>query len=128
MDLDHGAATLLLLNPTGGVLAGDRLEMEISLGPDSAACLSTPSATRVYRSPGPPAVQRTLDSFDFHRPLRPRPRDRRHLAPQDRLLKPQPPILLPGRDQQRSPLAKGVVQHAHRVPQPAADVQIHYSQ
>ncbi|HEU4437610.1 MAG TPA: urease accessory protein UreD, partial [Methylomirabilota bacterium] len=58
MDLDHGAATLLLLNPTGGVLAGDRLEMEISLGPDSAACLSTPSATRVYRSPGPPAVQR----------------------------------------------------------------------
>jgi urease accessory protein len=58
MDLGDGVATLLLLNPTGGLLAGDRLETQISLGPGSAVCLSTPSATRVYRSPGPPAVQR----------------------------------------------------------------------
>jgi urease accessory protein len=59
MDLDgDGVATLLLLNPTGGILAGDRLETDISLGPGSRVCLSTPSATRVYRSPGPPAVQR----------------------------------------------------------------------
>jgi urease accessory protein len=59
MDLDgDGAATLLLLNPTGGILAGDRLDTDISLGPGSRVCLSTPSATRVYRSPGPPAVQR----------------------------------------------------------------------
>ena len=63
MDLDgDGVATLLLLNPTGGLLAGDRLDTEISLGPDSRVCLSTPSATRVYRSPGLPAVQRvTID-------------------------------------------------------------------
>ncbi len=63
MDLDgDGVATLLLLNPTGGILAGDRLDTEISLGPGSRVCLSTPSATRVYRSPGPPAVQRiTID-------------------------------------------------------------------
>ena len=63
MDLDgDGVATLLLLNPTGGVLAGDRLETDIVLGPGSRVCLSTPSATRVYRSPGPDAVQRvTLD-------------------------------------------------------------------
>jgi urease accessory protein len=59
MDLDgDGVATLLLLNPTGGILAGDRLDTDISLGPDSRVCLSTPSATRVYRSPGPAAVQR----------------------------------------------------------------------
>ena len=59
MDLDgDGAATLLLLNPTGGILAGDRLDTDISLGPGCRVCLSTPSATRVYRSPGPPAVQR----------------------------------------------------------------------
>lgn len=59
MDLDgDGVATLLLLNPTGGVLAGDRLDTDIALGPGSHACLSTPSATRVYRSPGPAAVQR----------------------------------------------------------------------
>jgi urease accessory protein len=63
MDLDgDGVATLLLLNPTGGLLASDRLETDIVLGPGSRVCLSTPSATRVYRSPGPAAVQRvTLD-------------------------------------------------------------------
>jgi urease accessory protein len=63
MDLDgDGVATLLLLNPTGGLLAGDRLETDIVLGPGSRVCLSTPSATRVYRSPGPAAVQRvTMD-------------------------------------------------------------------
>jgi urease accessory protein len=60
MDLaNDGAATLLLLNPTGGILAGDHLQSEIVLGPGSRVCLSTPSATRVYRSPGPPALQRT---------------------------------------------------------------------
>ena len=57
IDLEAGVATLLLLNPTGGLLAGDRLETQISLGARSAVCLSTPSATRVYRSPGPAAVQ-----------------------------------------------------------------------
>jgi urease accessory protein len=59
MDLDgDGVATLLLLNPTGGLLAGDRLETDVVLGPRTRVCLSTPSATRVYRSPGPAAVQR----------------------------------------------------------------------
>ena len=59
MDLaGDGSATLLLLNPTGGVLGGDRLETEVSLGPGSRVCLSTPSATRVYRSPERAAVQR----------------------------------------------------------------------
>jgi urease accessory protein len=59
MDLDGtGAATLFLLNPTGGVLGGDRLETRVELGPGSRVCLSTPSATRVYRSAGPPAIQR----------------------------------------------------------------------
>jgi urease accessory protein len=63
MDLDgDGVVTLLLLNPTGGLLAGDRLETDIVLGARSRVCLSTPSATRVYRSPGPVAVQRvTMD-------------------------------------------------------------------
>jgi urease accessory protein len=52
-----GAAALLLLNPTGGLLGGDRLEARVELGPGAHACLSTPSATRVYRSEIP-AVQR----------------------------------------------------------------------
>ncbi len=60
MDLSgDGAATLLLLNPTGGILGGDHLQSEIVLGPGSRVCLSTPSATRVYRSPGAPALLRT---------------------------------------------------------------------
>lgn len=60
MDLTgDGSATLLLLNPTGGVLAGDRLDTEVTLGPGCRVCLSTPSATRVYRSPGAVAIQRT---------------------------------------------------------------------
>jgi urease accessory protein len=59
MDLDgDGVATLFLLNPTGGLLAGDRLDTGIALGPGCRVCCSTPSATRVYRSAGPPAVQR----------------------------------------------------------------------
>jgi urease accessory protein len=59
MDLDGtGAATLFLLNPTGGVLGGDHLETRVELGAGSHVCLSTPSATRVYRSAGPPAIQR----------------------------------------------------------------------
>ena len=59
MDLDgSGAATLLLLNPTGGVLGGDRLETRVHLGAGTRVCLSTASATRVYRSSGPASIQR----------------------------------------------------------------------
>jgi urease accessory protein len=61
VDLDGtGAATLLLLNPTGGVLGGDHLETRVELGPGSHVCLSTPSATRVYRSAGETSVQRVI--------------------------------------------------------------------
>lgn len=61
VDLDGtGAATLLLLNPTGGVLGGDHLETRVELGPGSHVCLSTPSATRVYRSAGEASVQRVI--------------------------------------------------------------------
>jgi urease accessory protein len=58
-----GAATLMLLNPTGGIVGGDRLETEITLGPGSRVCLSTPSATRVYRSPHRPALQRVTNTL-----------------------------------------------------------------
>lgn len=56
---NDGSVSLMLLNPTGGVLGGDRLETEIRLGPGAHVCLTTPSATRVYRTLGPPAVQET---------------------------------------------------------------------
>jgi urease accessory protein len=54
-----GSVYVLLLNPTGGVLGGDRLSTLIELGAQTHACLSTPSATRVYRTAGPPAVLET---------------------------------------------------------------------
>jgi urease accessory protein len=44
-----------LLNPTGGVVGGDRLRTRIAIGPDASVCVTTPSATRVYRSDGAPS-------------------------------------------------------------------------
>ncbi len=49
----------MLLNPTGGVLGGDHLVTEIDLEAGTHACLSTPSATRVYRTAGEPAILET---------------------------------------------------------------------
>jgi len=57
--LDDGTSYLLLLNPTGGVVGGDRLETEIALGEGARVCLSTPSATRIYRTSGPAAEMET---------------------------------------------------------------------
>lgn len=59
MDLDGtGGLTLMLLNPTGGLLGGDVLDTRVTLGRGCRVCLTTPAATRVYRSAGPRAVQR----------------------------------------------------------------------
>ena len=58
-ELADGTPYLMLLNPTGGVLGGDFLLTQIALGADSSVCLTTPSATRVYRTKSQPAVQNT---------------------------------------------------------------------
>jgi urease accessory protein len=55
--LPDPAAIVSLLNPTGGVLGGDRLRVDVEVGPGAHACLTTPSATRVYRTAGEPALQ-----------------------------------------------------------------------
>ncbi|MGB6980532.1 MAG: urease accessory protein UreD [Candidatus Acidiferrales bacterium] len=56
---DDGTAYLMMLNPTGGVLGGDRLATEIVVEDGASVCLTTPSATRVYRAAGAPAEQET---------------------------------------------------------------------
>lgn len=55
--LDDPACVVSVLNPTGGLLGGDRLSIDVEAGPDAHACLITPSATKVYRAPGAAAVQ-----------------------------------------------------------------------
>jgi urease accessory protein len=57
MALDDPAAVVSILNPTGGLLGGDHLAIDVSVGPAAHACLITPSATKVYRSEGEPARQ-----------------------------------------------------------------------
>jgi urease accessory protein len=59
MDLDgSGAATVMLLNPTGGLVGGDVVETSVALGAGSRVCLTTAAASRVYRTTGPPAISR----------------------------------------------------------------------
>jgi urease accessory protein len=41
-------------------LGGDHLRTEVSLAEHSTVCLSTPSATRIYRTSGPPAEMSTV--------------------------------------------------------------------
>ena len=60
LTLADGSSYLMLLNPTGGVLGGDRLVTEIVQEADTHACLTTPSATRIYRTADKPAILETL--------------------------------------------------------------------
>jgi urease accessory protein len=60
LTLADGAAYLMLLNPTGGVLGGDHLATEIVQEADTHVCLTTPSATRIYRTLEKPAILETL--------------------------------------------------------------------
>lgn len=53
-----GWAYSYLVNPTGGFVGGDRVEIDITLCEKSRLFLTTQSATRVYRSIGPYAEQR----------------------------------------------------------------------
>jgi len=57
--IEDGSCYLMLLNPTGGVLGGDHLVTDIELEPGTHVCLSTPSATRVYRTEDKPAIVET---------------------------------------------------------------------
>jgi urease accessory protein len=59
LTLADGASYLMLLNPTGGVLGGDHLITDIVQEAETHVCLTTPSATRIYRTEEKPAILET---------------------------------------------------------------------
>ena len=55
--LEDPAAVVSILNPTGGLVGGDRLLIEVDAREGAHAVLTTPSASRVYRTEGEATVQ-----------------------------------------------------------------------
>ena len=55
--LGGAGAVVSMLNPTGSVLGGDHLRIDVRVETGAHALLTTPSATRVHRTDGPAAVQ-----------------------------------------------------------------------
>ena len=51
-------ALATIVSPSGGVLQGDRLEIDVRVGGGARLHLDTPSATRLYRMPDGRAEQR----------------------------------------------------------------------
>jgi urease accessory protein len=54
-----GTCHVYVLHPPGGIAGGDELSLEAELGRGSRALLTTPAATKIYRSSGAHAVQRS---------------------------------------------------------------------
>lgn len=52
-----GCAFTFLVNPTGGLVSGDRMDIRIELDEKAHAFITSPSATKVYRSSGSPSLQ-----------------------------------------------------------------------
>jgi urease accessory protein len=57
LDVEDPATIVSVLNPTGGLVGGDCLVVDVDVGAGTHVCLTTPSATKIYRTSGPPAVQ-----------------------------------------------------------------------
>lgn len=55
----EGICHHVLVHPPGGLVGGDELHITARLQPGSHALLTTPGATRFYRSEGAPALQHT---------------------------------------------------------------------
>jgi urease accessory protein len=62
--LGDGTLYLMLLNPTGGLVGGDHLLTRVVQGSGTGVCITTPSATRVYRTACHPAIHQTQIQVD----------------------------------------------------------------
>jgi len=49
----------VIVHPPGGLVGGDTLDLKFSVGTGAHGLVTTPGATRFYRSTGEPALQRT---------------------------------------------------------------------
>lgn len=49
----------VIVHPPGGLVGGDTLDLQLSAGTGAHGLITTPGATRFYRSTGEPALQRT---------------------------------------------------------------------
>ena len=49
----------VIVHPPGGLVGGDTLDLQLSAGTGAHGLVTTPGATRFYRSTGEPALQRT---------------------------------------------------------------------
>ena len=54
-----GPCQVIVLHPPGGVVGGDRLFLDVAVGEQAQALITTPGATRFYRSAGASALQQT---------------------------------------------------------------------
>lgn len=61
--LDHGQLVLSIVNPTAGFFDGDHLETDVHVAAGARLVLSTPSASRVYRTRSGAAA---VNSQKFH--------------------------------------------------------------
>lgn len=59
-----GACHVYLLHPPGGVVGGDRLELDVAVEPGAHALITTPGAAKFYRSAGPLAHQQQTLRID----------------------------------------------------------------
>jgi urease accessory protein len=54
---ETGSAYTLLVNPSGGLVGGDQVSIDLSVGTEARVLISTPSANRIYRSLAKPSMQ-----------------------------------------------------------------------
>jgi len=57
---DAGVPHVYVLHPPGGVVGGDQLHLDVGCGVGARALLTTPAATKVYRTAGAPAAIRQI--------------------------------------------------------------------